>query len=129
MVRRTRPGISGFRVRANARPGMTNAFEQACSIELKLQEALRIDVDFKLEIALGLWTGGEPFAQIFRQIDIAQRFHQEPETIAALDHRERCFGRPQYLDPLVDRGDRPTAESFARRLAAIAPMDGRIQVL
>src|SRR5260370_21921152 len=71
-----------------------------------LQKALRVDVDLELEIAFGLRTGGEPLAQIFRQIDAACRLHQQPETITALDHRERGFGRSQYLDPLVDRRDR-----------------------
>ena len=40
------------------------------------QKALRIDVDLELEIAFGLGAGRQPFAQIFRQIYIAQRFHQ-----------------------------------------------------
>ena len=37
------------------------------------------------------------------------------------------FGRLASL--IISAGDRPTAESFARRLAAIAPIDERIQVL
>jgi NAD(P)-dependent dehydrogenase (short-subunit alcohol dehydrogenase family) len=40
------------------------------------QKALRIDVDLELEIAFGLGAGRQPFAQIFRQIYVAQRFHQ-----------------------------------------------------
>jgi primosomal protein N' (replication factor Y) len=37
------------------------------------------------------------------------------------------FGRLASL--IISAGDRPTAEGFARRLAAIAPIDDRIQVL
>ena len=37
------------------------------------------------------------------------------------------FGRLASL--IISAGDRPTAESFARRLAAVAPIDERIQVL
>src|SRR5665213_2243222 len=48
-----------------------------------------------------------------------------------IEARERAlyppFGRLASL--IVSAGDRPTAESFARRLAAIAPIDPRIQVL
>src|ERR1700686_5693472 len=80
------------------------------------QKALRIDIDLELEIALGLRAGREPFAQIFRQIDAARRFYQQPETIAALDHRKRGFRRSQYLDPRVDRRDRskPARETLRR---------------
>ncbi len=48
-----------------------------------------------------------------------------------IEARERAgyppFGRLASL--IISAGDRPTAESFARRLAAIAPIDPRIQVL
>ncbi|ABE61425.1 replication restart DNA helicase PriA [Nitrobacter hamburgensis X14] len=48
-----------------------------------------------------------------------------------IEARERSgyppFGRLASL--IISAGDRPTAESFARRLAAIAPIDERIQVL
>ena len=37
------------------------------------------------------------------------------------------FGRLASL--IISAGDRPTAESFARKLASIAPIDERIQVL
>src|SRR4029078_13676857 len=82
-----------------------------------IQKALRIDVDLQLEIALGLWTGGEPFAQVFRQIDIAQRLHQQAKPVAALDDGKRRFGRPEHLDALVDRGYRsqPARKPFGGR--------------
>src|SRR5438552_13443305 len=67
------------------------------------QKALRIDIDLELEIALCLWPRGEPFAQVLRQIDIAQRLHQQTEAIAALDHGERRFCRAQHLHPLIER--------------------------
>ncbi|WP_342725628.1 primosomal protein N' [Bradyrhizobium sp. B097] len=48
-----------------------------------------------------------------------------------IDIRERTgyppFGRLASL--IVSAGDRPTAEGFARKLAAMAPLDERIQVL
>src|SRR6266849_388234 len=48
-----------------------------------------------------------------------------------IEARERTgyppFGRLASL--IISAGDRPTAESFARRLAAIAPIDERIKVL
>ncbi|KJC42996.1 primosome assembly protein PriA [Bradyrhizobium sp. LTSP885] len=48
-----------------------------------------------------------------------------------IDIRERTgyppFGRLASL--IISAGDRPTAEGFARRLASVAPIDERIQVL
>ena len=48
-----------------------------------------------------------------------------------IEARERAlyppFGRLASL--IISAGDRPTAEGFARKLAAIAPIDPRIQVL
>jgi len=48
-----------------------------------------------------------------------------------IDVRERTgyppFGRLASL--IVSAGDRPTAEGFARKLAAVAPLDERVQVL
>src|SRR6201999_1424921 len=48
-----------------------------------------------------------------------------------IDQRERAgyppFGRLASL--IISAGDRPTAEGYARKLAAIAPIDERIQVL
>src|SRR6201994_4564569 len=48
-----------------------------------------------------------------------------------IESRERAayppFGRLASL--IISAGDRPTAEGFARKLAAIAPIDERIQVL
>src|SRR3954452_5496778 len=48
-----------------------------------------------------------------------------------IDARERT-GYPPFGPParfIISAGDRPTAEGFARKLAAIAPIDERIQVL
>lgn len=48
-----------------------------------------------------------------------------------IDARERTlyppFGRLASL--IISAGDRPTAEGFARKLAAAAPLDERVQVL
>ena len=50
---------------------------------------------------------------------------------AEIDARERAgyppFGRLASL--IISAGDRPTAEGFARKLAAVAPLDERVQVL
>src|SRR5689334_19198463 len=70
------------------------------------QEALRIDIDFELEIALWLGPGGKPFAQIVRQVEAAGGFEQDAKAIAALDHRERRFRRTQHLHMLVARCER-----------------------
>src|SRR6185295_15968576 len=70
-----------------------------------LQETLRIDIDLELKIALGLRPRSEPFAQVVRQVDIAQRLHQQAKAVAALDHGERRLGRAQYLNALVERRD------------------------
>src|SRR3954467_6281905 len=48
------------------------------------QKALRIDIYLQLEIALGLRPRGEPFAQIFRQVDAPRRLYQQAEAVAAL---------------------------------------------
>src|SRR5258705_12555861 len=85
------------------------------------QPASRVDVDLELQIALGLWRGGKPLAQILRQIDAARGFYQKPETITALDHRERSFGGAQHLDPLVDRRDRGQPARIALPGGSIAP--------
>src|SRR5580700_6239473 len=76
------------------------------------QKTLRIDVDLELEIALGLGAASEPLAQIFRQIDVALRLHQNAETITPLNDRKRGLGRAQHLDPLIDRRD---GHEFARK--------------
>src|SRR5215475_15848882 len=88
--------------------------------EFDLQKALRIDVDLELEIALGLWPGREPFAQIFRQVDVAQRLHQEAEAVAALDDGERRLRRTQHLHALVERRHRGKLARKAFRRRAVA---------
>ena len=60
-------------------------------------------------------------------------FDEDREAFYAseIEQRERTgyppFGRLASL--IISAGDRPTAEGFARKLAAIAPIDERIQVL
>src|SRR5258708_12465558 len=48
-----------------------------------------------------------------------------------IEARERAFYPPfgRLASLIISAGDRPIAESFARRLAAVAPIDQRIQVL
>jgi primosomal protein N' (replication factor Y) len=48
-----------------------------------------------------------------------------------IEARERAFYPPfgRLASLIISAGDRSTAESFARRLAAIAPIDQRVQVL
>src|SRR5437870_4159010 len=57
--------------------------------------------------------------------------YREAFYASEIEARERAgyppFGRLASL--IISAGDRSTAESFARRLAAIAPIDQRIQVL
>src|SRR5229473_8704193 len=96
------------------------AMTDKASTAVSSQKALRIDVDLDLEIAPGFGGGGEPFAQIVRQIDGAQRFHQQAETIAALDHGERGFGGSQHLDPRVDRRDSSQLSRKALRRGPVA---------
>jgi hypothetical protein len=62
--------------------------------ERDLQEALRVDVDLELEIALGLLGMRQPVAQIVRQIEITGRFEQQPEAVAALDDGEPSSSTP-----------------------------------
>src|ERR1700739_5082609 len=78
------------------------------------QKSLRIDVDFELEVAFGLRACGQPFPQIFRQVDIALRLHEQAEAIASLDHGEWGLGRPEHLDPFVELRDgrEPAGEPF-----------------
>jgi primosomal protein N' (replication factor Y) len=56
---------------------------------------------------------------------------REAFYLSEIEARERSgyppFGRLASL--IISAGDRPTAEGFARRLAAIAPIDERIKVL
>jgi primosomal protein N' (replication factor Y) len=56
---------------------------------------------------------------------------REAFYLSEIEARERAgyppFGRLASL--IISAGDRPTAEGFARRLAAMAPMDERIKVL
>ena len=56
---------------------------------------------------------------------------REAFYLSEIEARERAgyppFGRLASL--IISAGDRPTAEGFARRLAAIAPIDERIKVL
>src|SRR6202048_1183872 len=87
------------------------------------QEALRIDVDLELEIAFCLRPRGEPFAEIFRQIDRTRRFYQETKTVAALDHGEWGFGRSQHLDARIDRRDRSKPARKTFRGGAVARGD------
>src|SRR3974390_2499134 len=85
-----------------------------------LQKALRIDVVFELEIALVLGTGGKPLPQIGREIDIAERFHEQTETVAALDHGERSLGGAQHPGPFVERWPGPLRKRAGSRAARTA---------
>lgn len=71
--------------------------------ERDLQEALGVDVDLELEIALGLLGMRQPVAQIVRQIEITGRFEEQPEAVAALDDGERGFGRAEQQYALLTR--------------------------
>src|SRR5207249_850116 len=53
-----------------------------------LKKTLRIDIDLELEAALGFRRGGEPFAQIGREVVVARRFDQQPEAITPAHHGE-----------------------------------------
>src|SRR5215472_6960250 len=44
-----------------------------------LQEALRVDIDLEPDLALGLGRGGEPLAQIGREIEVARRLDEQAE--------------------------------------------------
>src|SRR5437660_10177696 len=48
-----------------------------------------------------------------------------------IEARERTFYPPfgRLASLIISAGDRPTAEGFARRLATVAPMDDKVQVL
>src|SRR4051794_12635743 len=87
------------------------------------QEALRIDVDFELEVALGLGCGGEPKPQIIRQVEAASGFQEQPEPIASLDDGERRLRRPQNLNPIVARRGRGQSAREAFRAGPVAPRD------
>src|ERR1700730_14771748 len=66
-------------------------------------KTLRIDVDRELDIALGFGCGGEPFAQIGRQVEAARRFDQQAEPVAAAHQRERRFGGAEHAHALLAR--------------------------
>src|SRR6516164_10364723 len=82
-----------------------------------LQKALRIDVDFELQIALRLWACGQPLPQIVREIEAAGGFEQQAEAVAALDHGERRLRRTQQLHMLVPRcrGGKAARKAFGGR--------------
>ena len=82
------------------------------------KKALRIDVDFELERALGLRRVGEPFAQIGREVEAARRLHQQPEAIAPAHHRERRLGRAEHAHLLVERRHRRELARVALRWRA-----------
>ena len=62
----------------------------------RLQKTLRIDVDIELDRALGLRRGGEPFAQISREIESARRFDQQAQAVTAAHQSKRRFGGAEH---------------------------------
>jgi primosomal protein N' (replication factor Y) len=76
----------------------------------------------------GLLQTHQPEHPVMRAL-IAQ--DREAFYASEIEARERAgyppFGRLASL--IISAGDRPTAEGFARKLAAVAPIDERIQVL
>src|SRR5687767_7904990 len=72
-------------------------------IRISLVKALWIDVDFEPHAALSLGRAGQPFAHVGRQIEIARRFGEQPEAMAAAHHCDRRLGGAEDADGLVAR--------------------------
>ena len=93
----------------------------------RLEKALRIDVDFELERALGLGRVRQPFAQIGREIEAARRLHQQAEAMAAAHHRERRLGGTEHAHVARRAARPPRAGAHSFRSACLsAPETSRL---
>src|SRR5512139_1010536 len=63
---------------------------------MRLEEALRVDVDVEPEGARALGCGGEPFPQIAGEIEAARRFYQQAEAVAAAHDGKRGLRRAEH---------------------------------
>src|SRR5689334_13507333 len=73
---------------------------------MRLEEALRVDVDVEPEGARALGCGGEPFPQIAGEIEAARRFYQQAEAVAAAHDGERGLRRTEHADLVGQRRGR-----------------------
>src|SRR5262249_61000692 len=85
-----------------------------------LQEALRIDVDLELQVALDLGRGGEPPAQETRKVEGPWRLHQNAKSIASAYDRKRSFSRAEYshLVGAVRGGGKLACKGFRHKAIA-----------
>ena len=95
------------------------------------QKTLRIDIHFQPQLLRRLGRGGQPVAQIARQVEGARRLHQQAKTVTPPHDGERQgyppFGRLASL--IVSGGDRHSTESYARQIARAAPNTNDVMIL
>ena len=105
---------------ANSRGNARASWDRSRPLS-RSQKALRVDIDFELDVALVLGRGGEPRAQIGGKIKAARRFDQQAEAMAPAHDCKRRFGRPENAQGAGnDAAKAKQALAKARSLLGIA---------
>src|ERR687884_709434 len=101
-----------------------NAMRALCAISRRvrsLQKTLRVDVDFKTHAGRRLRGCGKPGTQMFRQIEAAGRFDEQPEPVPSANDRNRRVGRSEHADFLTERRASDELAGKSLRARAIRP--------